>query len=503
MVATDRPAQVAEAPGARADGALGPKDLRTFLRQLVAHDPSQLLVVDREVDPVFEATAIVDRIRKDPARYPRYPAVLFRKIRGSNIPLLINLHGTYERLALSIDSDVRGMVEEFSRRERQPVPVTHIAREQAPVKEVVWTGQDADLGRLPLLQHQELDAGKYITSAVVIARHPDTRVQNAGIYRCQFRTSQELGFMVGAYQSAGYILWEYRERNQPMELALCIGHHPAVLLAASTKPPGIGGELEVAGGLLRQSLEVVKAETVDLDVPARAEIVIEGVVDTNREHYQPEGPFGEYPLYYTGTGPQPVFHLTAITMRRDPIYVDVFNASPEHLAIGGLARMGFLLTRLRDVLPTVTNIHLPLSGVARNHAYISIKKHADGEPHLAAFNLLAYNPTTKHVWIVDDDIDVTNESEVLWAFATRFQGDKDMVVINNSIGGWLNPPTYAYRRDEKGSLETKLIFDCTRPMPPARFPAATRVPPEVVARMDPAEYVRPLARTDLPGLEEG
>jgi 2,5-furandicarboxylate decarboxylase 1 len=138
--------------------------------------------------------------------------------------------------------------------------------------------------------------------------------------------------------------------------------------------------------------------------------------------------------------------------------------------------------------------------VARNHCYISMKKHSDGEPHLAAFNLLAYNPTTKHVWLVDDDIDVTNEAEVLWAMATRFQADKDMVQINNSMGGWLNPPSYAYRRDEKGTLETRLIFDCTRPAPPAKFPPRTKVPDEVAARMDPEKYTRSVSDQDLAAL---
>jgi 2,5-furandicarboxylate decarboxylase 1 len=125
------------------------------------------------------------------------------------------------------------------------------------------------------------------------------------------------------------------------------------------------------------------------------------------------------------------------------------------------------------------------------HAYISINKRSDGEPHLAAFNLLAYNPATKHVFVVDDDIDVTNESEVMWALSTRFQADKDLVIINNSIGGWLNPPTYSYRRDEKGTLETKLIFDCTKPLS-AEFPTPTSVPADVKERMHPADYVNKL-----------
>ena len=134
---------------------------------------------------------------------------------------------------------------------------------------------------------------------------------------------------------------------------MAIGHHPCLLLAGTTNPPGMGGELEVAGGLMGQPLEVVKGETVDLEVPAHAEIVIEGVLDPSPENQREEGPFGEYPRYYTGVGPYPVIKVTAITMRRDPIYVDVFNASSEHSAIGGLARMGFLLNRARDVVPSM------------------------------------------------------------------------------------------------------------------------------------------------------
>src|SRR5207244_12789240 len=204
-------------------------------------------------------------------------------------------------------------------------------------------------------------------------------------------------------------------------------------------------------------------------VPARAAMFVEGVLDTSPENMREEGPFGEYPRYYIGVGPYLVIKVIAITMRCDPIYVDVFNASSEHSAIGGLARMGFLLNRARDVCPNVINVHLPISGVARNHAYISMKKVADGEPHLPAFNIMAFIRATKHVFIVDDDIDVTNEADVLWALATRFQADKDLVVINNSIGSRLNPPTYGYRRDEKGTLETKMVIDYRRPSSTGKF----------------------------------
>lgn len=212
--------KLVEAEEPRTDKALaGPKDLRFFLQKLIEHDSKQLMVVDEEVEPIFEAAAIVDNMRNN-ARYPGYPAVLFRKIKGSKIPLLINLHGSYERLALSIDSDLKNMVEEFHRRESNPIPVKHVSRSEAPVKEVVWTGADADLSRLPILRHQELDAGKYVTSAVSITRDPKSGVQNAGIFRAQVHNDHELGFMCGVYQSTGYILWEHRERNQKMQAAM-------------------------------------------------------------------------------------------------------------------------------------------------------------------------------------------------------------------------------------------------------------------------------------------
>src|SRR5213594_2694389 len=137
------------------DKALVAKDLRGYLRKLIKYDPKQLMVVEKEIDPIFEATAIVDQMRTD-ARYLNYPAVLFRKIKGSSIPLLINLQGTYERLALAIDSTIQGMVEEFGRRENAPIPTRRIDRSQAPVKEVILKGPEADMTKLPILRHQEL-----------------------------------------------------------------------------------------------------------------------------------------------------------------------------------------------------------------------------------------------------------------------------------------------------------------------------------------------------------
>jgi 2,5-furandicarboxylate decarboxylase 1 len=291
--------------------------------------------------------------------------------------------------------------------------------------------------------------------------------------------------MTNPAHHTSYILRANREAKRPMEVALVIGHHPAMLMGAVSKLAGIGGELEVMGGLLGESVDVVKCKTVDLEVPARAEIVIEGVVDTDPEKVQNEGPFGEYPRYYTRLGPMPWVKITAITMRKNPIYVDVFNAHTEHSMLGGLPRMGSIFRRVKESMPTVTAINLPLSGMARSHLYISMKKKVDGEPKIAASAAFAVDPLLKHIFVVDDDIDVFDEVATLWCLATRFQADRDLVIMPNFLGGHLNPVTYGFHREEKGPMETKLIFDCTRPAPPATFPPMCHVPADVVERVQP------------------
>ncbi|MGZ9159739.1 MAG: UbiD family decarboxylase [Candidatus Limnocylindrales bacterium] len=467
------------------------KDLRTYLDDLLTAVPDAVKVVDDEVDPEFEAAALVHKIVNDDD-YPGFPAILFKNVKGSQVPLLLNLHGTYDRVARSIDSDIKSMVAEYAKREGNGIPTTLVPSEQAPVHEVVWTGDQIDVTKLPFLVHNELDAGKYITSAATISRDPDSGRLNAGIFRHQIQGPKQVGFMTNPAHHTSYILRANREAKRPMEVALVIGHHPAMLMAAVSKLPGIGGEMEVFGGLLDESVDMVKCKTVDLEVPARAEIVIEGIVDTDPEKVQNEGPFGEYPLYYTRLGPMPWVQITAVTMRRQPIYVDVFNAHREHLVLGALPRMGSIYRRVRESMPTVTDVSLPLMGI-RSTLIIQMKKRVEGEPKIAASAAFAVDPILKHIFIVDDDIDPHDMDQVLWAWTTRFQGDRDLIIMPNFLGGHLNPVTYGYHREEKGPQETKMILDCTKPAPPITFPPACRVPPDVVERVDPAKMLKALS----------
>jgi 2,5-furandicarboxylate decarboxylase 1 len=462
-----------------------PKDLRTFLDQLIATAPEDIYVVDREVDPRFELTGVVSKLEQE----QRFPAVFFRRVKGSNLPVIINLTASYNRLALSMDSTIQTMVQECARREEHPRPWQEVSDADAPVKEVILRGDEVDITKLPITTHNELDGGPYIGSALLLQRDPDNNKVNAGIYRHQIHGPREIGLMQNPANHGCYVTRKYEEAGKDQQVAMVIGHHPAFVMSGVAKVPGIGGELEVAGAYLNEPLEVTRGVTVDLPIPARAEIVIEGYVPAGRRHY--EGPFGEWPHYYAKTGDQPVIVPTAILMRKDAIYQDIFAAHPEHNIVGALPRMGSIFRRVQEVVPTVKAVNLPYSGGGRVYCYISIRKTVDGEPKQAAFAALTAEPNIKHCIIVDDDIDVFNEAEVLWALATRFEADRDMIIMPNCLGSHLNPTAYTMNRDGHGYMQTKLIMDATRPTPPAYFPPVAKVPAEVTDKIDLNDYLQP------------
>lgn len=462
------------------------KDLRTYLQDLVERRPEEVVVADREVDWRFEASAVVEKFERE----EKFPLVFFRKIKGSQIPLIMNLGASYERLALALGAtSVEQMEKDLAQMERNPIPPREVSRKEAPVKEVVLKGDQADLDLLPILTHNEFDAGRYINAAAMICKERGTGICNMGIYRHQKQGKKQLGLMINPANHASYVRAEYEDHNESMEVVLAIGHHPALNLAAVTKQPGIGQELEAAGAFLGEPLEMVKAETVDLLVPARAEIIIEGVVPPHKRQY--EGPFGEWPHYYYKEGDQPFIEVTAMTMRRQPIYQSIHSAHFEHNIIGAASRLGSLYRRIKEAVPSIKAVNLPLSGAARSHCYISLKKRTEGEPKQAALAAFITEPAIKHVIVVDEDIDVFNETQVLWALAMRFQADRDLAVIPNILGSHLNPTAYGHNRMEKGPMETKLIFDATKPLPPYEFPKEAKAPEEVVQRIALQQYVRP------------
>ncbi len=474
-----------------------PKDLRTYLQELRSARPDDLLVMKDPVVPRFGVTAFVERLEAE----DRDPALLFTNVEGSSIPCLINLGASFSRLALALGKQsIRDVIEDLATRESRPVPPREVPRAEAPVQEVVLKCNEVNLDLLPILVHNEFDGGHYVDAGPMIMRQRGTGTYNVGLYRHQKHDRKRLGVMINPANHGNYLRAEYEDHDEPTEAALVIGHHPAWLLASVTKQPSVGGEMETAGAFLGEPLEIVRAETLNMHVPARAEIVIEGVIPPHARHH--EGPFGEWPRYYYKEGPQPVLEVTAITMRRRPIYQSIFNAHNEHTVIGALPRIGSLLRRVRGAVPSVTGVNLPISGAGRSHCYISIKKRAEGEPKQAAMAAMVTDPNIKHVVVVDDDVDVFNEQQVLWELAMRFQADRGLAVIPHALGSHLVPTAYGWDRLTKGPMETKLIFDATRPLPPYEFPRDARAPKDLTAAVD-LEGLRAMTAEEAARLLDG
>ena len=466
------------------------KNLRTYLNQVIKLLPNQIKIVDKEVDPEFGVSALIEKLEHQ----GKDPLVIFNNIKGSKIPLVINLAANYDRLALSLDTtdvDVKSIVEEYMKREQNIIPTKEVSN--SPVKDIILKGKDIDLNILPIIKHNEEDPGKYISAGATLIKDPETGSQNLGLYRLQVQAKDELGLNINP-ASHGFLIGEkYRELGKSMEVAVLIGHHPAIIMSAVSKLEGYGGELEVAGGLLGEPVEVIKGETVDLLVPAEQEIVIEGIV--NPRIMRDEGPFGEWAGYSTGRGPKWFIKITAITMRKNPIYQSIMAAHVEHTILGCLPRMGSLLRRIRGVLPTVNSVNLPVSGMGRVRCYISLKQHTDGEAKQAAFIALAIEPYITNIILVDDDIDVFNENQVLWALSTRFDAREDLIMMKNCLGARSIPTAFDITKHKHGdgNMQTKLIFDATRNVTPLHgepFPKAARVPKEIVDKVVPEEYLK-------------
>ena len=438
------------------------KDLRTFLGEVRQLGPDYFVSVSKRVDPVFEPCVIQQKLLAE----GKTPVIRFENVNGSKLPLTSNLFGSYELLglALGVDpgtpkSEILGRFRERVQKPRAPV---EIARENAPVKQVVYKDGDIDLGKLPILQHAELDSGKYITVGCLVIRDPDSGVLNAGIYRHMVQGKDRIGAMFNPAHHSGYIYRRCKELGKKMEAVLFLGHHPAAILGTLSRGPIDADEFEMMGALLDEPLAVVPAETVDLPVPAFAEIAIEGYLDPEDETN--DGPFAEYTGFY-GPAKDPVglMKITAITMRSDAIYHGLDPTHPEHCLAGALTFESLVFDCVKNLVPSVSAVYMPASGTAHFTAYIAIKKRVPGEGMSAGMAAIAANSDIKVVVVVDDDIDIYDERQVLWAISTHFEADTGLAVIPNAMGAHLNPSAYGEVRHEKGPMNTKFVIDATRP----------------------------------------
>lgn len=461
------------------------KDLRSFLATVAQACPEDLVVVKRPVDPRFEVTAIQQHLENE----DRFPLLLFERVKNlygdeSEFRLVTNVFASRHRCALALDLPrAHWRMEttvEFARRSRNRVKPVIVPRDQAPVKQVVKVGDEVDLRTLPVVTHHEMDGYPYLVDAVV-APDPDTGVYNSSHHRMLVRGKNELGLWMSPRH-----LWDYfrraEERGEPLPIAHVVGHHPAFYLGSEAIVPIDEDEYEVIGGILGEPLRLTPSESFGdrLLVPADAELVIEGEVLPGVR--DAEGPFGEFTGYY---GPQrwsPVVRVTAITHRKDPIYMNILVGHPDTAILGGIPKEAGIWEELKRSLPNVVGVHFPISGCCRFHAYIAIEKKVEGEGVTAGLAALPYHDELKHVVVVDSDIDPFNEREVLWAVATRVQPDKDVVIIPNARGGTLDPSA------ERHAVGSKMIIDATKPVD-RPFAERIRVPRSVMERIKLQEWI--------------
>lgn len=465
------------------------KDLRTFLAQARQLGSKFFAHVSRPVDPVFEPCVIQQKL----AAEGRFPVLSFDRINGSDIPLVTNLFGSYELLGLALDvkpdQPKSAILQRFRERAANPIPVREVSAKDAPVKQVVLKGDDIDLGRFPILHHAERNADKYITIGCLIVRDPESGVLNAGVYRHQLKGKKEIAGMFNPAHHGGYIYRRYKAQKKPMEAVLFLGHHPAAVMGALARGQMESNELEIMGALMNEPLEVVRAETVDLPVPAWAEIALEGVFHPDEETW--DGPFSEYTGFY-GPRKEPVglMKITAVTTRKDAIYHDLDPSHREHNLAGVLTFESSVYDSVKKLVPSVTGVYMPVSGACVFTAYVSLKKNVPGEGISAGLAAIAAEPNLKMAIVVDHDIDIYDEEKVLWAVATHCEADRGIVTIPNAMGAHLNPSAYGEMRHEKGPMNTKLIIDATAPAT-LHFEQRIHPPKEAWDRIRLEEYLDP------------
>ena len=422
-------------------------DLRSYLRALRTEAPAELWEIDGPVSLNYEMAAYAMELERQAVP----PVLLFRHVEGFSAPVVANVFASRKRIARILGVEEHELVSRWpalaARRlkpERSP---------DAPVKEVMTTGSDVDLWRYPIPVHFETDAGRYISGGVIISRDPDTGVGNLNFSRLQVKGPALLG---ASLHSRGD-LWNMQRRraasHQPLEVAVAIGVHPAIAIAAATQLPASEDELELAGGLVGQPVPVAPAETVDLLVPAQAEMVIEGYIEA--DNHEDEGPFNEYTGYSTHRSTRHLLHVTAITHRHDMIFQDVVPGnSSEHLNLSKTSRVPRVFDVVKRTFANAVAINYPFSGT-HFHCYLAMRDPLPGQARQAMLLLFGLDMYLKLVVVVNEDVDVYNEQEVLWALATRFQADRDLFVVPGVTCNLLDPSA-------RDGMAAKLGLDATR-----------------------------------------
>ncbi|PXW85481.1 3-octaprenyl-4-hydroxybenzoate decarboxylase [Nitrosomonas sp. Nm84] len=454
------------------------KDLRDFIAQLEAM--GELKRIQTEIDPALEMTEICDRILK-----AQGPAVIFEHPKGHSMPVLGNLFGTPKRVALGMGQESVEALREVGKllaylKEPDPpkglkdawdkLPVLKQvlnmapkALSSAPCQEIVWEGNDVDLSRIPIQTCWPGDVAPLITWGLTVTRGPNKTRQNLGIYRQQVIASNKVIMRWLAHRGGALDFREFSLANpgKPYPLAVALGADPATILGAVTPVPDSLSEYQFAGLLRGAKTEVVKCIGNDLQVPASAEIVLEGAIHPNETAL--EGPYGDHTGYYNEQETFPVFTIERITMRRNPIYHSTYTGKPpDEPAILGVALNEVFVPLLQKQFPEITDFYLPPEGCSYRMAVVSMKKQYAGHSKRVMFGIWSFLRQfmyTKFIIVTDDDINVRDWKEVIWAITTRVDPVRDTLLVENT------PIDYLDFASPISGLGGKMGLDATNKWP--------------------------------------
>jgi len=437
------------------------QDLREFLSLL--EEKGELLRTKKALDVKFELSSYM---RKTSDQHG--PALLFENVKNHDIPVLGSVFATRERALLALETSPQTYVNKFQDALEKLVPPRLIA--SGPCKDVIYTGSEVDLTRLPIPIFSERDPAPFITLGLCVSRNLGTGKKNTSIYRLQLKGRNRLGIMA---QHLVRQLVEAETMGKGLPVAIAIGTDPVLPLATQWMAPYGTDEMELAGALRGEPVEVVKAETVDLEVPATAEIVIEGTVLPNvREE---EGPFGEVSGYYTPANPKPVIEVSAITHRKNPIFQAALTGMPttDNHILKQLPLEATFYWMLKKEFPGVTAVHFPAAGTVGMIAVIAMKQAFESEARNVIATMLG-SRRNKIIIIVDDDIDIYDMEKVLWAIATRTQADADVVIFPRLVATAMDPSVRKLRVGAGLGIDATRLFG--QPFPEiVKVPGADKV----------------------------
>lgn len=401
-------------------------DFRSFLTHL--EDQGELVRVKKRVSPKFEIAAGMRKISNIDG-----PALLFEDVAGSDIPVVAGLYCSKRRALMGLGTTRERYLERFVKAIKKPIEPKIV--EKAPCKEVILTGEDADLNKIPICTHCRRDAAPFITMGIQFANDPDYG-RNIGIYRMHVYDHHTAAIGAGPPQHLGVFHTRAEAKNEPLPVAIVLGTDPYLIFASQVKGPLGLDETAVAGGLKGEPIELIKCETIEVEVPATAEIVLEGEV-LPKERRQ-NGPFGEYMGYYSAL-PSPVWKLKAITHRKNPLYHAGLSGLPfpgisDNHILRAIPSEAALYDTVKETCSTLKSVCFTQGSGMNRHAVISLRPTYKGQSKQVLLVALSFAPLIKQIVVVDEDVDPFDPVQVEWAMAHRFNPDRDILISHSGFG---------------------------------------------------------------------